>query len=229
MEKSNGSEIESKKLAAAAALILAIGSAGVAAADTPEKDTTFGSDEKAVLPDDPGVIDIDRTGDLDSGLAPWGLYKVSAKSPVNGLVRIGAHHATRWSSDPKNPYINFDISTHEVEWDIAEMGLEIKADHVPGYYIRATVCARLSGNIGGADGADGSLTISGASTHPETSFLEFEPSAGGSCHAVNVYFPAEAGAEEYTLMVRPALQIIQQTYWQYTIYGDVTVQYYPIL
>jgi hypothetical protein len=202
-----------------AALVMVLGSA-VAGAQT-----------KTTLPpppSDPATIDLPRPGGLDSGGEDWGRYEVSAAQPVDGLVRIGAHHATRWSSNPAGPVVDFEMSEYEVEWDIAETGLEIKADYVPGYRIGVRVCARSNGNIGGADGAIDTLTITGASTHPETQLATFDPTGAGTCKTVAVYTPVEAGADEYTLMVRPQLQIVQ-AYWQYTIYGKVTVQYYPLL
>jgi hypothetical protein len=168
-------------------------------------------------------------GGYDSGGEDWGRYEVSASDPVTPLVRLGAHHARRWSSNPDNPYVQFDISAYANDWDIEEMGLEIKADYVPGYYISARVCARSGGNVGGADGSDDTLTISGASTHPETQLGTFDPSGPGTCKTVNVYTPIEgAGAAEYTLMVRPLLQFVQG-YWTYTVYGKVIVEYHPIL
>lgn len=169
-------------------------------------------------------------GGYDSGGDDWGRYEVTASDPVTPLVRIGAHHARQWYSNPGNdPYIQFDISTLADGSDIAEMGLEIKADYVPGYYISARVCARSGGNVGGLDGADDMLTISGASSYPEVRVATFDPSGAGTCKTVNVYHPLEAGADEYTLMVRPLLQLVQHTYWQYTIYGKVIVEYHPLL
>lgn len=177
---------------------------------------------------DPGVIDTDRTGDLDSGGDDWGYYEVSASAPVSGLVRLGAHHARRWDSHPDHPSVQFDISAYANDWDVTEMGLEIKAAYVPGYTIGVRFCASSGGNTG-PDGAVDTLTISGASTYPETQLATFDPSAIGTCKTVSVYQPVESGADHYTLMVRPQLQFVQQTYWQYTIYGHVIVEYHPIL
>lgn len=167
-------------------------------------------------------------GGYDSGGDDWGRYEVSASDPVTPLVRLGAHHARQWVSNPANPEVRFDISAYANDWDIEEMGLEIKADYVPGYYISVRVCARTSGNIGGLDGAVDTLVITGASTHPQTQLGSFDPSGLGTCKTVNVYNPVESGADEYTLMVRPQLQFVQ-VYWQYTIYGKVVVEYHPIL
>jgi len=201
------------------AVVLAMTSAGVAGADTrtEQADTT-----------DPGVIELDRPGGYDSGGEDWGRYELTAANPVSALARIGAHHARTWRSDPAHPEVRFVVSEHANDWDIEEMGLEIKADYVPGYYVRVRVCARSSGNIGGADGAVDTLTFSGADTYPETQLGTFDPTGLGVCSSVNVYSPVEAGADEYTVMVRPQLQFVQ-AYWEYTIYGTVIVQYYPIL
>lgn len=207
-------------------LVLLMGIAGVAAADTPPLDPT--PSKLTTGETDPGVIDLDRADDLDSGADPWGLYHVSAAQPVSGLVRIGAHHARQWESNPDHPSVKFEISELANDWDIEQMGLEIKAHFVPGYTIGVTACARSSGNIDGKGGAVDTLTFSGASTAPETQLATFDPTGIGACKTVNVYNPVEAGADEYTIMIRPQLQFVQ-AYWEYTIYGNVTVEYYPIL
>jgi hypothetical protein len=201
------------------ALVMILGAAGIAGAQTKAVEET---------PTDPGTIDLPRPGGLDSGGEDWGRYEMTAAQPVDGLARIGAHHATRWDSNPAAPKVEFEMSEYEVEWDIAETGLEIKADHVPGYKIGVRVCARSNGNIGGDDGAVDTLEFTGASTSPETQLATFDPTGAGTCKTVYLTYPVEAGADEYTIMVRPQLQIVQP-YWQWTVYGNVTVQYYPIL
>jgi hypothetical protein len=216
------------KMRAVAVVLVAFGTAGGAAADTPSRtDSDAGSGDKTVEPADPGVIDGDHADALDSGGPNWGLYEVSASAPVTSMVRLSAHHARKWDSTPDSPEVKFDISAYANDWDIADMGLEIKADHVPGYYIIVKVCARTAGNVGGDGGAIDSLSITGASTSPEITLASFDPSGTGTCKTVNVYTPLEPGADEYTLMVRPQVQVVQ-TYWQYTVYGKVTVQYHPI-
>jgi hypothetical protein len=212
--------MEMKQILKKLAVFAGIAVAGAAAADTRTELTTGGTTDEPV--------DRDGPGGLDSGGEDWGRYELSASSPVSGLARIGAHHARRWRSDPDHPEVQFVISEHANDWDIEEMGLEIKADHVPGYYIRARVCARSSGNIGGVGGAIDTLTFSGADTYPETQLGTFDPTGLGTCAWVTAYNPVEAGADEYTIMVRPQLQIVQ-AYWEYTVYGKVIVQYYPIL
>jgi len=200
-------------------MVLALAPAA-ALADGPAKTSTPGAG--------PGAVELERPGGVVSGGDDWGRYELTASDPVTPMARIGAHHATYWDANPASPKVIFDISAYANEWDIAETGLEIKADYVPGYYISARVCARSAGNVGGADGSVDTLEITGASTAPETTFGSFDPSGSGTCKTVNVYYPAEADAEVYTLMVRPQLQIVQG-YWQYTIYGKVIVEYHPIL
>ena len=200
-------------------MVMALAPAAAALADIPAKTSTSG---------DPGATALDRPGGFDSGGDDWGRYEMTASDPVTPLARIGAHHATYWDANPASPKVIFDISAYANEWDIAETGLEIKADYVPGYYISARVCARSAGNVGGTDGSVDTLEITGASTSPETTFGTFDPTGSGTCKTVNVYYPAESGADVYTLMVRPQLQIVQG-YWQYTIYGKVIVEYHPIL
>jgi hypothetical protein len=201
--------------AVTAMVFLGLGSAAAIAAELTTKTT------------DPGLIG-GGPGGLDSGDEPWGYYEVSASKPVSGLVRIGAHHARRWNSNPANPSVQFDISEFDVDWDIEEMGLEIKVAYVPGYSIGVRFCA-LSGGNTGPDGAFDGLEVTGASSYPETQLATYDPSSGGGCKTVNVYSPVESGATEYTLMIRPQLQMVQETYWQYTIYGKITVEYYPVL